>query len=152
MKNKILIFTSIVLILALGFIVMNRNYVASDNKYVKGTCTNSAGCTKNHDVRAGGDVSTYEFVTDKACTDEERTAMQSALMNVTGVNDVKFGPSCSVSKMSNVTIYYSPDKTSSDNLASFVKDKQMDCSKMGNCPPGSCPHKDKTKESKSSNI
>ena len=112
-------------------------------------------------IKTGGEWASYEFVTDKACCDEMKSSLQSDLMTVAGVKEVKFGSSCSVSKMSMVTVYYSAGETSEENISSFIKDKSYECtgnhsgcnkdgvkSGEGNDCQKECPHKEKTKDTK----
>ena len=69
-----------------------------------------------------------------------QSSLKSELMSVAGVKDVKFSSTCTVSKMTNVSIYYSASETSRETLASYVKDKGMDCS---GCDKKDCPLKNK---------
>ncbi len=141
MKSKILIFTSLVLVLTFGFLYVNQTYLSSNDNNGKTRCTQS-GCQhkmKDKDVKAGGNEwSKYEFVTDKACCDEMKSSMQKELMGVSGVKEVKFGSTCDVSKMTSVTIFYSSGETNETTLASYVKDKEFNCPDNGNCPQGKC--------------
>jgi hypothetical protein len=159
--KKVISLTAVILVLTFGFIYLNQGMLKSGQKDGDKNC--SSTCSKNKDIKAGGEWSEYEFVTDKACSDEMKTSLQADLMNIAGVKEVKFGSSCSVSKMTMVRVYYSSGETSEENIASFVKDKSYDCqghngcnkdgiksgeSKDGTDCPKECPHKDKSKESK----
>ena len=159
--KKIVTLTAFVLVLALGFLYLNQSMLIADDRDGKKDCSSS--CNKSKDIKAGGEWSSYEFVTDKACCDEMKTGLQNDLLGVAGVKEVKFGLTCGVSKMSQVTVYYAAGETSEENIAAFVKDKSYDCSghsgcnkdgvKSGEGKDGSdcqkeCPHKDKSKESK----
>lgn len=139
MKNKILVFTSLVLVLTFGFLFVNQNYLTS-NEGGKKQCTgNCQHKTQDKDIKAGGNEwSKYEFVTDKACCDEMKSSMKTELMTFSGVKEVNFSSTCDVSKMTNVTIYYSATETSENALASLVKDKEYNCPDNGNCPHGKC--------------
>lgn len=143
MKTKFVMFASVVLMLTLGFLYVNHNYISANDKDGKTQCTSMSGCTqhKQNTIKAGGEWSSYEFTTDKACCDEMQSSLKSELMSVAGVKDVKFSSTCSVSKMTNVSIYFSASETNQETLASFVKDKGFDCS--GSCDPKNCPSKNK---------
>lgn len=137
------------MLLTFGFLYINDHYTTS-GRYVS-----SCSCPKHNssiqNTTAGNKWSSYNFVTDKACCDEMRNSITKELMGLTGVKDVKFGPSCSVSSMSHVSIFYSADEITSQNIASFLKDNKMDCSNPENCTPdkmNQCPQKEKNKEPK----
>ena len=149
MRNKIVIISSLLLLLTFGFLYVNNHYSTS------GKYTSSCSCpmhnSNTQNTYASSKWTSYDFVTDKACCDQMRSSMHKELMGLTGVKDVKFGPSCSVSKMSQVSIYYSSTETNSENIASFLKDKKLDCSDPQSCSPdkmNQCPQKEKNKESK----
>lgn len=128
MKRLIIPAAAIVVVFALGFLYVNQNYLIANDK--EGTsCVGKTGCDdKNKEVKAGGENESYEFVTDQACCDEMRSAMQTELLTVAGVKEVKFGSTCGASKMTMVTVYYAAGETSSEQLASLMKDKKYDCS------------------------
>jgi hypothetical protein len=151
MKSKIFIFTTLVLILTFGFIYVNQTYLSSNDKDGKKECSNhscSKQNTKDKEIKAGGnEFSSYEFVTDKACCDEMKTSMQTELMGINGVKEVKFGESCEVSKMTKVSVIYSAGETSEEAITSLIKAKEFNCSENGNCPHGKCNMK-KTKDAK----
>ncbi|HEY3251042.1 MAG TPA: hypothetical protein VGK25_07975 [Ignavibacteria bacterium] len=148
-EKKIISITALILILALGFLYLNQSRLIADDRDGKKSCTiDKSSCTEHKVIKAGGEWSSYEFVTDKACCEEMKTQLQTDLMSVAGVKEVKFGPSCSVSKMSQVTIYYAAGETSEETLAAYLKDKNYDCSGHSGCDKdgtGShkeCPHKE----------
>jgi hypothetical protein len=149
MKRKFILLASLVLVFTLGFIYVNHNYISANGRDGKNTCTNMTGCTqhKSNTIKAGGEWSSYEFVTDKACTDEMQSSLKTELMNVAGVKDVKFSSTCSYSKMTNVSIYYSAGETSEETLQSFIKDKGFDCSGSG-CEGKGCTPKNKKTDAK----
>ena len=124
--KKAVSLTAFILVLALGFLYMNQSYLIADDRDGNKDCSSS--CSKSKDIKAGGEWSSYEFVTDKACCDEMKTSLQKDLMGVAGVKEVKFSISCSVSKMTQVTVYYAAGETSEENLAAYLKDKSYDCS------------------------
>jgi hypothetical protein len=148
MKKKIIIISSVIVVLMAGLVYANYSNLFAGDKDGK-TCTSSSGCTsKSHDVKAdnegnaGSEFAIYEFMTDKAASDEMKSTLKKELMNVSGIKDVKFGMSCSYSKVTQVTISYAAGETSEETLASFVKDKDYDCSKHEGCGPnGNCPQK-----------
>lgn len=159
--KKIISLTAFILLLALGFLYINQSYLIADDRDGKKDCSSS--CSKSKDIKAGGEWSSYEFITDKAYSSETKDELQKDLMGVAGVKEVKFGPSCSVSNMSQVIVFYAAGETSEDNIASFVKDKSYDCSSHSGCNkdgvksgesnsgkdcPKECPHMDKSKDSK----
>ena len=160
-SGKIISLTGFILLLAFGFLYLNQNLLIADDRNGEKDCSSS--CSKSKDVKAGGEFSSYEFVTDKACCDEMKTGLQTDLMSVAGVKEVKFNTSCSVSKMTQVTVYYAAGETSEENISSYLKDKSYDCSghlgcskdgvKSGEGKDGKdcqkeCPHKEKSKDSK----
>jgi hypothetical protein len=131
MNKRIIPVAALVVVFALGFLYVNQNYLVAGDKDGK-DCQNKSGCTSgNKEVKAGGDFQSYEFVTDQACCDEMKTALQNDLMNSAGVKEVKFGTTCTASKMTQVSVYYAAGETSSENIASFVKEKKYDCSGSG---------------------
>lgn len=149
MRNKIIIISSLLIILTFGFLYFNNHYISTDKNSTACSCPMRSSGIQN--TNAGNKWSSFNFITDKACCDEMRSSMQKELMGLAGVKDVKFVPSCSISKMSQVSIYYSSDETNSENIASYLKDKKMDCSDPQNCSPdkmNKCPNKEKKKESK----
>lgn len=155
MGKKIILLTALLLILALGFVYLNTNVLTAGGSDVKKSCSmNQSSCNEHKVIKAGGDWASYEFVTDKACCEEMKTELQTDLMGVAGVKEVKFGPSCSVSKMSQVTIYYAAGETSEETLAAYLKDKNYDCSGHSGCDKdgtGShkeCPHQKKSSDTK----
>ena len=135
MKKKFITFTSLVLVFTLGFLYMNHNYLAAGDRDGKKECTSSSSCSKNksNEIKAGGDWSTYEFVTDQVCCDEMKATLKSELMGLAGVKDVKFGKSCSVSKMTSVSVYYAAGETNEETIASSIKGKDADCTGKSGC-------------------
>lgn len=136
MNKKIIPVAAMVVVFALGFLYVNQNYLTAGDKDGK-DCLNKSGCTSGKEVKAGGDYQSFEFVTDQACCDEMKTSLQNDLMNSAGVKEVKFSSSCTVSKMTQVTVYFAAGETSSENIASFVKEKKYDCSGAG-CTEKGC--------------
>jgi hypothetical protein len=147
MKRKFILLASLVLVFTLGFIYVNHNYISANGRDGKNTCTNMTGCTqhKSNTIKAGGEWSSYEFTTDKACCEEMQSSLKSELMSAAGVKDVKFSQTCTVSKMTNVSIYYSASETNEETLASLIKDKGFDCS--SGCDKKNCPEKNSKKTS-----
>jgi hypothetical protein len=148
MKNKIIIISSLLLLLTFGFLYINKYYTSNNKGTLKHSCA-MGNSTQN--MNAEQQWPSYEFITDKACCDEMRSSMQKELMGLTGVKEVKFSPSCSVSKMTKVAVYFSGDATNADKIASYLKDKNLICSDPEKCTPdkmNQCPHKEKNKESK----
>ncbi|RPI17989.1 MAG: hypothetical protein EHM58_07130 [Ignavibacteriae bacterium] len=141
MNKRIIIISSVIFVLVLGLLYINFNNLIAGDKDGK-TCNSTAGCTPkssdikaDNDIRGGSEFAVYEFVTDKAYNDEMKSSLKSELLNVAGVKDVKFSKSCGYSKVTNVSISYASGETSEETLASFVKDKNYDCSgQNGNCP------------------
>ena len=135
MKRKFITFASLVLVFTLGFLYINHNYLAAGDRDGKKECTSSSSCSKNksNEIKAGGDWSSYEFVTDQACCDEMKTSLKTNLMNVAGVKDVKFGQTCNVSKMTGVSVYYAAGETTEETIASSIKGKDADCSGKSGC-------------------
>lgn len=129
--KKVVSLTALVLVLALGFLYLNQSYLIADDRGGKKDCSSS--CSKSKDIKAGGEWSSYEFVTDKASSDELKSGLQNDLMGIAGVKEVRFGTSCSVSKMSQVTVFYAAGETTEESIAAFVKDKNYDCSNHSGC-------------------
>jgi hypothetical protein len=171
MNKKIIALSSIVLLLAFGFLYMNSGkLIASGKSYNKKCCVDQSTSTTKQEIKAGGDepVTTeyakYEFTTDKACCNEMKSAMQKQIMGAGGVKDVKFSETCSASKMTMVTVLYLSSETNVTQLASYLKDKNIDCpvtkdcdkegcskQKAGgnkDCPNGVCPHNNKKTSTK----
>lgn len=182
MKNKIVPIAVLVVVFSLGFLYLNQNYLSANDKDGKTCAENSAygdksSCTKKsssaqNDIKAGGEWNTYEFATDKACCQEMKTDLQNELLGIAGIKEVTFSGTCNVSKMTQVTVFYAAAETSSDNIATYLKDKKYDCSGKGCDKEGSnkdgvksgdkssgkddgcsgnkkcTPHKEKTKDSK----
>jgi len=161
-SRKVITLTGFLLVLAFGFLYLNQSLLIADDRNGEKDCSSS--CSKNKEVKAGGEFSSYEFVTDKACCDEMKTGLQTDLMSVAGVKEVKFSTACSVSKMTQVTVFYAAGETSEENIAAYLKDKNYDCSgghpgcnkdgvKSGEGKDGKdcekeCPGKNKTKDLK----
>jgi len=154
MKKTISV-TALVLIVSLGLLYLNQGLLIADDRDGKKDC--SSQCTQS---KTSGDFSSYEFVTDKACCDQMKTDLQTGLMGVAGVKEVKFGSTCNVSKMTPVTVLYTAGETSEENIVSYLNDKKFDCEGTKGCEKegkssGSendcskqCPHKEKSKDSK----
>jgi hypothetical protein len=131
MNKKILSVASLVVVFTLSFFYVNQNFLTANDKDIK-DCANKTACDgKNKDVKAGGEFESYEFTTDQACCDEMKNALQTDLLTVAGIKEVKFSPTCSVSKMTNVTVYFAAGETNSENIAAYVKDKNYDCPGSG---------------------
>jgi hypothetical protein len=129
MKRKLILFTSLVLVLTVVFLYMNHNYLQAGDRDGKKECTSSSSCSKNksNEIKAGGEWSSYEFVTDQACCDEMKNTLKTDLMTVAGVKEVKFSSTCNVSKMTNVSVYYASEETNEEIIAASVKGKNADC-------------------------
>lgn len=150
MNKKLLSIAALVVIFAFGFLYLNQSLLVAndkDGKDCKTECTqkvsdktgDKTGCDKTAGeksscsdkkgmIKAGGEYSSYQFTTDKACCDGMKVDLQKNLLEVAGVKEVTFSSTCNVSKMTNVTVMYAAGETSEDNLASFLKDKSYDCS------------------------
>ncbi len=132
MNKQIIGIAAIVVVFAFGFLYLNQGYLTANDKDGK-TCSKTS-CDDKHknsgssEIKAGSEFESYEFVTDQACCDEMKSALQTELLTVAGVKEVKFGSSCHASKMTNVTVLYSASETNSENIAAFLKDKNYDCS------------------------
>lgn len=142
MKRKFILLASLVLVFTLGFIYVNHNYLSANDRDGKNNCTDFSGCTghKTNEIKAGSEWSSFEFITDKACGDEMQTSLKKDLMSLDGVKEVKFSPTCTVSKMTNVSVFFSAGETNRETLSSYVKDKGYDCS---GCNKQECPMKNK---------
>ncbi len=150
MNKKILSISALVVIFSFGFLYLNQAYLVAHDKEsgdCKKECTqktagktgDKSGCDKSScgdnksEIKAGGEYSSYQFTTDKACCEEMKADLQKNLLGVAGVKEVKFSSTCNVSKMTNVTVMYSAGETSEENIASFIKDKSFDCSGGKDC-------------------
>lgn len=144
MKTKFISFASLVMVFTLVFLYANHNNLSAGDRDKKKECTSSSGCIKNksNEIKAGGEWSTYEFLSDKAYDNETKSNLRNELMSAAGVKDVKFSHSCSVSNMTYVSVYYAAGETSEETLASLVKGKGFDCS--GNGCDGTKKHNKKT--------
>lgn len=149
MKTKLILIASLALIVALSiFYVQNNNLIADDKdgKDCSSTCTKTAGTTDaksdctgksttgasvSDDDNAG--VATFEFTTDKITCDGCKTEMTGTLKEISGVKDVVYGETCSVSKTTSVKVIYSDKDTTSEIIAASVKEKGL----TGNCGDGS---------------
>ncbi|MBZ0202324.1 MAG: hypothetical protein K8I03_04830 [Ignavibacteria bacterium] len=166
MNKKVISLAAVVVFFALGFLYLNQGYLVAGDKdgNCSSSCTDKSSCSSSSEVKTGGEFESYEFVTDQACCDEMRSALQTELLGVAGVKEVKFGSTCNVSKMTQVSVMYAAGETNSDNIASVVKGKNYDCSgkscekdgvksgetkKEGCNPNDECPSgKQKSKDSK----
>lgn len=145
MNKKIIGIAAIVVVFAMGFLYLNQSYLVAGDKdgteCGKTSCDKSAGMKSSCDdknkksgsseIKAGGEYSSYEFTTDKACCEEMKSDLQKELSSVAGVKEIKFSSTCNVSKMTNVTVLYAAGETNEEAIASFVKGKSYDCS--GKC-------------------
>ena len=114
MNKKLLSISALVVIFAFGFLYLNQSYLVAHDK--DGTCDkecpqktagktcdksscdkmtgNMSGCDKSScgenksEIKAGGEYSSYQFVTDKACCDEMKTELEKNLLGVAGVKEV----------------------------------------------------------------
>ena len=154
MNRKLVYLSSLVLILAFGFLYVNSGSLTASD-FTKKKCCNDQSTSANtkKEIKAGGDqYSTYEFSTDKACCNEMRSSLQKELLGASGVKDVKFSETCSASKMTVVTIFYNSGETSETQIASLVKDKSSDCPEMPGCDKKGCSkEKSGTKEKSGNN-
>lgn len=160
MKKKIIVIGSLVVILALGILYsMNNNLIADDKdgKDCSSSCTKTTGTGSSTESQKSCDSKTtteattdatngyavYEFTTDKIDCDACKPGMSSTLMGVSGVKEVSYGQTCSVSKMTNVKVYYSPQDTTPEIISASVKENKLN-SEMSKCGDGSkCTDKNK---------
>jgi hypothetical protein len=159
MNKKFLGAAAIVVIFAFGFLYLNQSYLIANDKDGKDCskeCTTSAGdksgcdktaatetsgdksgCDKSkcgdNNIKAGGEYSSYQFVTDKVTCEDSKADLQKNILSLAGVKEVSFGSTCNVSKMTNVTIMYSAGETNEENIAASLKEKNMDCSGNSGC-------------------
>jgi hypothetical protein len=161
MKKKIALFSSIALVIAVGlFYVQSNNLIADDKdgkKDCSSSCTEKTGsassetkssCTgKTMTSTSAGDDKTgyavYEFTTDAIHCDDCKPGMTEKIKSIGGVKEVEFGQTCSVSKQTNVKVYFNESETSTDAVAASVKEQKLN----GNCEDGSkCNSKEKTEK------
>jgi len=160
MNKKFLGAAALVIVFAFGFLYLNQSYLIANDKDGKDCskeCTTSAGdksgcdktaaiessgdktgcdkskCGDNSNIKAGGEFSSYQFVTDKVTCDDSKADLQKNILSIAGVKEVNFGSTCNVSKMTNVTIMYAAGETSEENIAASLKEKNMDCSGKSGC-------------------
>lgn len=147
MNRKFLMLSSVLTIIMICVIYLGYRNLTAGGKDGK-NCSNLSGCTsESYDIKADKDVlnsselAVYEFITDKAANDDMRNSLKEELMKVKGIKDVRFGMTCTYSKVTQVTISYSADETSEETIALFVKDKNYDYTKdKNNEPKGNCPY------------
>lgn len=161
MKKKIALFGTIAMVLAVGlFYVQSNNLIADDKdgkKDCSSTCTEKTGSassetkssctsktttsTSTGDDKAGYAV--YEFTTDAIDCDGCKPGMTEKIKTIGGVKEVEFGQTCSVSKQTNVRVYFNESETTSDVVAASVKEQKLN----GNCGDGTkCDSKGKTEK------
>src|SRR5260221_9983844 len=139
MNSKLVYLSSLVLILAFGFLYMNSGSLTASDFTKKKCCKDQSTSTSKKDVKAGGEqYSAFQFATDKASSDELKSNLQKELLGAAGVKDVKFSQTCTASKMTMVTIYYNSGETSEIQIASLVKDKSSDFPQMPGCDKNGC--------------
>lgn len=157
MNKKIISVSALVVVFALGFFYLNQEYLvaytksggdcdktqcsktsgtkssADKNECDKSSCDKSS-CGENKGmIKAGGEFSSYEFVTDKVTCEDSKADLQKNILSIAGVKEVTFGSTCNVSKMTSVTIMYSAGETNEENIAASLKEKNMDCSGKSGC-------------------
>lgn len=163
MNKKFLGAAALVVIFAFGFLYLNQSYLIANDKDGKDCskeCTSSAGdktgcdkskCGDNSNIKAGGEFSSYQFVTDKVTCEDSKADLQKNLLSIAGVKEVSFGSTCNVSKMTNVTIMYAAGETNEETLAASLKEKNMDCSGKTGCNKDGKNSGDNSKECPSKN-
>ncbi len=161
MKKKIALIGSIALVLAVGlFYVQSNNLIADDKdgkKDCSSSCTEKTGsassetkssCTdKTMQSSSGSDdksgYAVYEFTTDAIDCDGCKPGMTEKIKTIGGVKDVEYGQTCSVSKQTNVKVYFNESETTSEVVAASVKEQKLN----GNCGDGSkCDSKSKAEK------
>ncbi len=161
MKKKIALIGSIALVLAVGlFYVQSNNLIADDKdgkKDCSSSCTEKTGsassetkssCTdKTMQSSSGSDdksgYAVYEFTTDAISCDGCKPGMTEKIKTIGGVKDVEYGQTCSVSKQTNVKVYFNESETTSEVVAASVKEQKLN----GNCGDGSkCDSKSKAEK------
>lgn len=152
MNKKIISVSALVVVFALGFFYLNQEYLVaytkSGGECDKTKCGETSGTKSSADkkecdksscddkkgmIKAGGEFSSYEFVTDKVTCEDSKADLQKNILSIAGVKEVTFGSTCNVSKMTNVTIMYSAGETSEENIAASLKENNMDCSGKSGC-------------------
>lgn len=141
MNKKIITAAGLIVVFAFTFLYLNQSYLIAndkDGKNCSNECTQKTsaektGCDSKNNVKAGGEFSSYEFTTDKACCEEMKADLQKNLLTVSGVKEVSFSQTCNVSKMTNVKVMYSAGETNEDAIATFVKNNSYDCSSHSGC-------------------
>ncbi|HMT11299.1 MAG TPA: hypothetical protein PKA39_06715 [Ignavibacteria bacterium] len=157
MNKKIISVSALVVVFALGFFYLNQEYLVAYTKSGgdcdKTQCSKTSGTKSSADkkecdksscdksscgenkgmIKAGGEYSSYEFVTDKVTCEDSKAELQKNILSIAGVKEVNFGSTCNVSKMTSVTIMYSAGETNEENIAASLKEKNMDCSGKSGC-------------------
>ena len=157
MNKKIISVSALVVVFALGFFYLNQEYLVAYTKSGgdcdKTQCSKTSGTKSSADkkecdksscdksscgenkgmIKAGGEYSSYEFVTDKVTCEDSKADLQKNILSIAGVKEVNFGSTCNVSKMTSVTIMYSAGETNEENIAASLKEKNMDCSGKSGC-------------------
>ena len=148
MGNKLIIIGTLIVLLVFGFIYTQNSSLIADDKDGKKDCSSS--CTKkssstenkaqSSDQYTGGanasddksGYAVYEFVTDKIHCDGCKQGMTDNILGISGVKEVDYGETCSVSKMTSVKVYFNETDTSADIIAASVKEKGL----QGKCGDG----------------
>ena len=145
MKKRVVFLSAAILIVSMGLLYVNSGNFVSGQNAMKKCCVGQTTSTVERDIKAGSDqLSSYEFVTDKVCCEQTKSAVQNDIMIMSGVKDVKFSKTCSMSKMTKVTVIYSPTETNNDLISASIKEKNLDCS---NSPDCNCPGYNKNESS-----
>ncbi len=161
MKKKIALFASVALVLAAGVFYAQSNNLFADDKDGKKDCSSSctsktgtssaeskSSCTGKTmtDASAGDDQpgsATYEFTTDMIHCDDCKPGMTEKIKTISGVKEVQYGETCSVSKMTSIKVLFDPSVTNSEVVAASVKEQKLN----GNCGDGTkCDSKTKTEK------
>ena len=147
MKKKIILISSVIVILVAGLLYVQSNNLIADDKNGKKDC--SSKCTDkattdntSGSVNEASGYPVYEFVTDKIDCDGCKPGVSEKLMGISGVKEIAYGETCSVSKMTSVKVYYSDTETTPEVIAASIKEKGLECNS------NKCGDKNKTEESK----
>lgn len=145
MKTKLIVTVSLVLLLVFGFLYTQKNALIADDKDGKKDCSsqctqksssteNKSQCTEKSMSGAStsddlNGYAVYEFVTDKISCSSCKTSMSGKLMGISGVKEVNFGETCSVSKMTSVKVYFNSADTTPEIIAASVSENGLGCDK-----------------------
>lgn len=164
MKKKLVVLSAFIVVLSIGFVYSQYDNLMADDRSGKDCssmtskeCSSKTSCeSKTSELKAGSDFSSMEVVTTSISCDGSKKAMTDKLMGVSGVKEVVYGNTCSVSKNTSVTILYAAGENSEENIKASLKEIGIDSESKTDCSgktkdakgkSGSCQGKNTTERS-----